>query len=61
MIFSTDETELTEKKVDHLGNKTKLCTITVALGWMQWTQAMAGGGGRRNKHFWKLSKNMYKL
>ena len=42
MIFSTDETELTEKKVDHLGNKTKLCS---ALGWMQWTQATAAAVG----------------
>ena len=45
MIFSTDETELTEKKVDHVGNKTKLCTITVALGRMQWTQATAAAVG----------------
>ena len=45
MIFSTDETELTKKKVDHVGNKTKLCTITVALGRMQWTQATAAAVG----------------
>ena len=46
MIFSTDETELTEKKVDHhVGNKSKLCTITVALGRMQWTQATVAAVG----------------
>lgn len=53
MIFSTDETELTEKKVDHhVGN---CCTGADAM------DTGNGGGGRRNKHFWKLSKNMYKL
>ena len=45
MIFSTDETELTEKKVDHLGNKTKLCTYYNCCTGVDAMNTGNGGGG----------------